>query len=81
MAAGDVAQPFNLWGNVTDDDIDQRYENNSGSDTKNDFDIQNYVLGGDSPARLLRGLGDLGRRLAKIEARLAAQAADEEAEE
>ena len=47
MAAGDVAQPFNLWGNVSRDDVDQRYENNSGSDTKNDFDIQNYLLGGD----------------------------------
>lgn len=47
MAAGDGAQPFNLWGNSSDEDTEQRYGNLSGNTTKNDFDIQNHILGAD----------------------------------
>jgi len=56
MAAGDALPGLNVWASATDEDTDQRYGNISGNTTKNDFDIQNYIVGADfglSPALIL----------------------------
>ncbi|MGB4072667.1 MAG: autotransporter outer membrane beta-barrel domain-containing protein [Pseudomonas sp.] len=56
MAAGDALPALNLWTSAADEDTDQRFGNVAGNTTKNDFDIQNYIVGADfglSPALIL----------------------------
>lgn len=47
LAAGEVTSPWNLWGSAALEDTQQNYGNLSGNRTKNDFDIQNYIVAAD----------------------------------
>jgi hypothetical protein len=47
LAAGDAASAWNLWGNLSDVDSDQRFSNLAGTTSKNHFDIQNYIVAAD----------------------------------